>query len=379
MADLRAGQRADLECGPLVLELAATDTAALARHAELVLVGVRADGGVCDSVGMISGGGREMRAAAGFLGAHQARLDLGAAPTALARIYAVLHVHGDPLALGGLRVSVGAWRFDLGSVEWRAVVLLEIYRRGDGWRLHANGQGFRGGLEAAGRALGVPLGSRPSQREPEPPPRGGGLASGSGFAVTPRHVLTNHHVIEGATRLEAVSEAGATGAQLVASDPRNDLALLRLEREGDGVACFRENFDLDLGEDVVVLGFPLQGLLASGPQVSGGNVAALSGPADDSLQFQFTAPIASGASGGPVLDAAGRVIGVVRATLNHEELRRGGNTAENVNFAVKSAAARAFLSGAGVTPSCLGAQAARSRTEVARDARRSLYRIRCEL
>lgn len=379
MADLRAGQRVDLQAGALVLEVAANDGGALARHSELMLAGVRADGSICDSVGVINGGGREMRAAAGFDGAHKARLDLSRAPSALAKIYAVLHVHGDPVALGGLSVSAGDWRFPIGGAEGRAVVLLEIYRRGDGWRLHANGQSFRGGLEAAGQALGVPLRSPRPEAPSEPRPRGGGLASGSGFAVTPRHVLTNHHVIEGAARLEAIGEAGSTGAQLLASDPRNDLALLRLERDGEGVACFRDGFDLDLGEDVVVLGFPLQGLLASGPQVSGGNVAALSGPADDSLQFQFTAPIASGASGGPVLDAAGRVIGVVRATLNHEELRRGGNTAENVGFAVKGAAARAFLSVAGVSPSCLGPQAARSRAEVARDARRFLYRIRCEL
>ena len=62
-----------------------------------------------------------------------------------------------------------------------------------------------------------------------------------------------------------------------------------------------------------MVGYPLRGLLASEANVSTGAVSALAGPGDDRRLIQITAPVQSGNSGGPVLDAAGNVVGVVSA------------------------------------------------------------------
>ncbi len=55
------------------------------------------------------------------------------------------------------------------------------------------------------------------------------------------------------------------------------------------------------GDDIVVVGFPLHGLLTSNPSVTTGNVSALAGPGDDRRFLQITAPVQQGNSGGPAL------------------------------------------------------------------------------
>jgi S1-C subfamily serine protease len=125
---------------------------------------------------------------------------------------------------------------------------------------------------------------------------------------------------------------------------------------------------------VLVMGFPLQGLLGTGPQATTGNVSALCGIGNDTSVMQFTAPIAGGNSGGPILDQAGHVVGLVYSSLNKDIVRN----AENVNFGVKGVVVRSFLSTAGVEPRLLPATAPRPRADVVREARSYIYRIRGE-
>jgi S1-C subfamily serine protease len=78
----------------------------------------------------------------------------------------------------------------------------------------------------------------------------------------------------------------------------------------------------------------------------------VTGPDSDPARMQFTAPTQPGNSGGPVLDTAGRVIGVVVSRFNSVE---GDRPAQNVNFGVSLSAALDFLKEAGiVTPSASG-------------------------
>jgi hypothetical protein len=88
-----------------------------------------------------------------------------------------------------------------------------------------------------------------------------------------------------------------------------------------------------------VLGYPLQGILASTPNLTIGNVSALAGLGDDSREIQITAPVRPGNSGGPVLDNNGRLIGIVRSKLSPKI----GTIPENVNFAIKTTVVRNFL------------------------------------
>jgi S1-C subfamily serine protease len=135
---------------------------------------------------------------------------------------------------------------------------------------------------------------------------------------------------------------------------------------------------LHLGEDVVALGFPLQGLLGTGPQASAGNIAALCGIGNDSSVFQFTAPIASGNSGGPILDMAGHLVGLVCSSLNLDRIRQSGASAENVNFGIKAAMMLSFLDSFGIEPQMAHDPSAIGRAAVVRQARDTIARITCE-
>lgn len=394
MLELIAGQRVDLPAGPLELHVDADRPEPL-DHAALVVVALAAGGGAPADFAAVNTRTRELRPGIAFA-ADSLRFDLASVPADVERLVVVLYFLTGPGGgvtardLGALTVAVGdghRLKLDLRDRGESALTLVEFYRRGAGWRLMANGQGFVGGLPAVASALGVAISApmaTPTRPEPggghdhrqsRPPP--GGSASGSGFAVDSRLILTNHHVIEDARTVEVAGERMTSPAEVLLADPRNDIALLQIEKEVGGVARFRDDLDIHLGEDVIVLGFPLQGLLGSGPQVSAGNVSALCGIGNDSSQLQFTAPIASGNSGGPILDSAGLVIGLVRAALNVDHVRQGGGIAENINFGVKGALVRAFLATAGVTAPLAPAAPARPRAEIAKAGRDFIYRIRC--
>ena len=131
---------------------------------------------------------------------------------------------------------------------------------------------------------------------------------------------------------------------MIGIDARNDLALLKSAKALPTVAAFRGGRGVRTGEDIVVAGFPLHGLLTSDINVTKGIVSALAGPGDDRRKFQITAPVQPGNSGGPVLDASGHVVGVVVARLDALKMaRRTGRLPQNVNFAISEGAARAFL------------------------------------
>jgi S1-C subfamily serine protease len=165
----------------------------------------------------------------------------------------------------------------------------------------------------------------------------------------------------------------------VFADPTNDLALLRADTAWPGVATFREGRQAQLGEAVIVVGYPLGGLLGSGPQVTTGNVSSLIGPGDDTRSLQFTAPIQSGNSGGPVLDSDGAVVGVVSSKLNAVRVHEmTGDIPQNVNFAIKAALARSFLDAVGVDCQSRAPRSTRSTAEIAAEARDFVVKIECQ-
>jgi S1-C subfamily serine protease len=313
-------------------------------------------------------------------------------PADVSRVQVLAYVAGGPgsgvsfMDLGWIEAKCDdfAFRMDLANCGNATMHLVDAYRHDGGWRLMANGQGFTGGLGVVGSRIGIHLDS--THGMPDPPPssggygdsgggsRGpgparGGTASGSGFVIAPNHVLTNHHVIEDARKIEVTNERRSTSGRVVFSDPHNDLALVETETRFDQIAQFREGIELHLGEDVVLVGFPLQNLLGQGPQVTAGNISGLSGFGNNAAIMQYTAPTASGSSGGPILDSAGLVIGVVRAGLAHDQIRNAGSLSENINFGVKGSVVRAFLDAAGLAANCDSGGEVRSRADIAREAR----------
>jgi len=99
-----------------------------------------------------------------------------------------------------------------------------------------------------------------------------------------------------------------------------------------------------LGEDVMVAGYPLAGLLGSDIIVTSGHVNSLAGLGNDSTRIQISAPVQPGNSGGPLVDRSGAVVGVVVSKLNVTRIAKlTGDLAQNVNFAIKPEMLKLFL------------------------------------
>ena len=171
----------------------------------------------------------------------------------------------------------------------------------------------------------------------------------------------------------------ASVVEVTAGDEPSDLALLQAPAgTARAVATFRQGRGIRPAASVVVVGYPLRGLLASEANVSTGAVSALAGPGDDRRLIQITAPVQPGNSGGPVLDAAGNVVGVVVAKLDAIRVARStGDIPQNVNFAVSAGTARAFLDGEGVPYETAPSNDAMEPVEVAAAARKFTVLVEC--
>ena len=169
---------------------------------------------------------------------------------------------------------------------------------------------------------------------------GNEVGTGTGFFTSSDGLLvTNHHVIAHAHRIEAIQ---AEGPQLeirgvVAEDEVNDLAVLRVETERSRPLPLADIEPLDPGERIVVLGGPL-GLAGS---LSEGIVSAIRESSElehhdqgASPLLQITAAISPGSSGSPVMKLNGEVVGIVVS-----QYRFG----QNLNFAVPVAALHELL------------------------------------
>jgi putative serine protease PepD len=169
--------------------------------------------------------------------------------------------------------------------------------------------------------------------------RGPFSASGAGTGIiltADGQVVTNAHVVEGASTIQ-VTLAGSSQARpahLVGIDSAADLALLQIDgATGLPTAPLGHSGDVRIGDDVVAIGNALA--LPGGPTVTRGIVSALgrslqAGSSALSGLLQTDASISSGNSGGPLVDAAGRVIAINTAGAPSG----GGTTAENIGFAI---------------------------------------------
>jgi S1-C subfamily serine protease len=171
-------------------------------------------------------------------------------------------------------------------------------------------------------------------------------ADGTGFAVSDDgQVVTNNHVVEGCGHLEAiVGKARITKIDVLAIDPVMDLALVKLEHRFDTVAPFRAGPPLRLGEPVMVAGYPMRHVVSTSFTVTTGVISAMVGIGDYPGELQISAPVQPGNSGGPLLDRAGNVVGIVSAQLDEwYAVDAVDAMPQNINFAVNGTVVQKFL------------------------------------
>jgi serine protease Do len=165
---------------------------------------------------------------------------------------------------------------------------------------------------------------------------------GSGVIIDPKGIiLTNDHVISGASRIIATTKGGQELAcELVGSDADNDLAVLRVKKVGAALPTIKlgTSSDLLIGETVVAIGNPF-GLSNT---VTAGVLSALgrSVPGDNQRVYndfiQIDAPINPGNSGGPVVNIQGDLIGIATAII--------GGGAQGIGFAIPVDRAKRIVS-----------------------------------
>ena len=158
--------------------------------------------------------------------------------------------------------------------------------------------------------------------------------TGTGFALKNGYVVTNNHVVEGASNILVQGINGSSveyKAEVVAVDKNNDLALIRINDyrfDGFGSIPYSIKETLcDVGSDVFVLGYPLTSYMGEEIKLTNGIISSRSGYQGDITTYQISAPVQPGNSGGPMFDKNGNVVGVVNA---------GIPGAENVGYAIKT-------------------------------------------
>ena len=165
---------------------------------------------------------------------------------------------------------------------------------------------------------------------------GSGEAVGTGVVLTSDgEILTNAHVVEDATsvRVRFAGETEPRVAEVLAMDPGNDLALLKINATGLTPVVFAQPGSVRVGDPVVAIGYALA--LDGGPTVSTGIVSAMkrtiitdSGALNGLIQTD--AAISSGNSGGPLVNLRGEVIGINTAVARSDAT----SSANNIGFSI---------------------------------------------
>jgi S1-C subfamily serine protease len=171
----------------------------------------------------------------------------------------------------------------------------------------------------------------------------GGVATGTGFVIDRQgHILTNDHVVSGASKIEVTlgrkDRSSPVSAQVVGTDPSTDIAVLKVNAPADQLhpLPLGDSSKVLVGDPVVAIGNPF-GLDRT---VTSGIVSALQRQIQAPNHFtidnviQTDAAINPGNSGGPLINAAGQVIGIT----SQIESQSGGNV--GIGFAVPINTAR---------------------------------------
>lgn len=167
-------------------------------------------------------------------------------------------------------------------------------------------------------------------------------SSGTAFFVgSGGHLVTNEHVISKCSTVWINQDDDQLAVEVLAKDPAKDLAIIRAisKKVFSGLHFSKKIFS---GQDVIAFGYPLGNALGEELKVTKGNISAMSGIKGDPQYLQFTAPIQSGNSGGPLLDDSGSVTGMNTATLRGEQF-------QNINFAIKGTVIQEYLGSNGVS------------------------------
>jgi serine protease Do len=176
----------------------------------------------------------------------------------------------------------------------------------------------------------------------DPRPRGGGMAAGSGFIVSKDgYILTNNHVVDGASEVRVrLLDRREFKAKVTGRDPNTDVAVIKIDADNLVPAPLGNSDNARVGEWVLAVGNPLgenltftvtQGIVSA----KGRTALGLPGSSNQSIQdfIQTDAAINPGNSGGPLVNTRGEVIGINSAIESPTGYNAGYGFAVPINLA----------------------------------------------
>lgn len=170
-----------------------------------------------------------------------------------------------------------------------------------------------------------------------------GMGSGSGVIVSEDgYIITNNHVIQGATQLAVVfADSSRREAELIGADALNDIAVIRVNGDMPAVASIGDAAALQPGEQVLAIGSPLGNFRNT---VTSGVVSALNRSVG-SMEglIQTDAAINSGNSGGPLINLNGEVVGINTLVVRSDVDFGSSAPVEGLGFAVPSTIFRSVM------------------------------------
>ena len=167
-------------------------------------------------------------------------------------------------------------------------------------------------------------------------------ASGSGFILTSDgYVVTNNHVVEGATSVTVKLYNGDEyDAEVVGTDEMNDVALLKIDATGLQAVTIGDSDQIEVGEEVIAIGNPLGEDLRG--TMTDGIISALNRDVNVDGRtmslIQTTAALNSGNSGGALINEYGQVIGITNLKMQSYY-----DTVEGLGFAIPTATVKAVV------------------------------------
>lgn len=165
-------------------------------------------------------------------------------------------------------------------------------------------------------------------------------ASGTCFAINrDGYLITNYHVIEGTQkiRIRGINKdfSNTYPARIIATDEKNDLALLKVDNISINAIPYRIISKIaEVGDEVFVLGYPLRAVMGDEIKLTNGLISSRTGFKGDVTSYQISATIQPGNSGGPLFNKNGNIIGIVSSRL----------AVENAAYAIKTPYLFALLS-----------------------------------